>query len=416
MSRKDLTNWIIHFVHRRNPNNDPLEFSYDFEDFNYIPFPDSFTYEGEPIFLTEKYEEDDYGLESDAYAFSVLKKILHDGIIRTGWSYRNGNPTIYGPKSASCFTEMPLYALIEYAKNRKDENSIEPYGIAFLKPELFEAGARPVIYGLSGKHQEAKKGDANYGIGLRTLSSTCGIGLREMYRYVYTNINSQRLIDWTHEREWRWSDSDESFDFAGLPFIAENEKFTFSKIIVIVKTNDEVNDVIDHLQNLYHSKSTNFERMYDLKLLANIGVLAIDDLANMDFDLESIKLDDLPINTMPQIQKIHVRPETYELVKKAIEDAGRISFEESKKKFAEIGDVGPCGWFNIVTYESNSEITQALVDLEIAHSYGKGYYTLYGIKSYPAQSIDVDEPGSVAAAKFLTEKLGQSFSTHIRWD
>lgn len=416
MSRKDLSNWIIHFVHRRNPENDPLEFSYDFEDLEYIPFPDSFTYEGEPIFLTEKYEEDDYPLEPDAYAFGVLKKILHDGIIKTGWSYRKGNPTIYGPKSAACFTEMPLYALIEYAKNRRDENSIEPYGIAFLKPELFEAGARPVIYGLSGKHQEAKETDANFGIGLRSLSTECGIGLREMYRYVYTNINSQRLIDWTHEREWRWADLDKRFEFPGLPFIAENESFTFSKIIVIVKTKEEAEDIIDHLQNLYHSKSTNFERMYDLKVISNTAVLAIEDLAGMEFDLESVKLDDLPISTIPQIQKIEVRPETYELVKKAIEEAGKIAYQESEKKFKEIGDVGPCGWYKIITYESNSEITQALIDLEIAHSYGKGDYTLYGIKSYPAQDIAVSEPGSEAAAKYLTEVLGQPFYTEIRWD
>jgi hypothetical protein len=76
MSRNDLTNWIIHFVHRRNPDNDPLEFSYDFEDMEYEPYPDSFTYEGKPIFKTQKYEEDDYGLESDAYAIGVLKKFF----------------------------------------------------------------------------------------------------------------------------------------------------------------------------------------------------------------------------------------------------------------------------------------------------------------------------------------------------
>lgn len=417
MKRNDLTNWIIHFVHRRNPDNDPLEFSYDFEEMEYIPFPDSFTYEGEPIFKTEKYEEDDYGLEPDAYSIGVLKKILHDGIIKTGWSFRNGNPTIYGPKSAACFTEMPLYALIEYSKNRNNENYIEPYGIAFLKEELFEAGARPVIYGLSGKHKESIKGDDNYGIGLRTLSSECGIGLREMYRYVYTNISTAKRIDWTHEREWRWADLDERFEwFSGLPFIAKNDFFKFSKVIVFVKEKEEVEDVIVHLQHLYHSKTTNFDREYDLNIIANTYVLAIDELSKIEKEIENINLDDLPLNSVPKLEKIVVSEVTKKNVKEAIDKASEIYFNQAEKDFIEKGDVGPCGWLNIVTYTSNSEITQAMIDLGIASSYGKGYYYVSLNKGYPAQAIAVDENGKEMAAKYLTETLGQNFYTHVRWD
>lgn len=417
MNRNDLTNWIIHFIHRRNPENDPLEFFCDFEEKGYQTFPDSFTYKGEPIFKTEKYEEDDYGLAPDAYAIGVLKKILHDGIIKTGWSFRNGNPTIYGPKSAACFTEMPLYALIEYSKNRNNENYIEPYGIAFLKEELFDAGARPVIYGLSGKHKESKDGDANFKIGLRTLSEACGIGLREMYRYVYTNISTTKRIDWTHEREWRWADIDERFKwFSGIPFIAKNEEFNFSKIIVFVKTTEEVENIIEHLQNLYHSKTTNFDREYDLKVLANTYVFAIEELANLDKDITTINLDDLPLNAIPKVPKITVSDETKEKVKKAISNASQIYYENAEKDFKKMGDVGPCGWLNIVTYVANSEITQTLIDLGIASSYGKGYYNISLEKSYPAQAIAVDEKGKELAAKYLTMELGQNFTTHLIWD
>ena len=417
MKRNDLSNWIIHFVHRRNPENDPLEFSYDFEEMEFIPFPDSFTYKGEPIFKTEKYEEDDYGLEPDAYAYGVLKKILHDGIIRTGWSYRNGNPTIYGPKSAACFTEMPFYALIEYSKNRNNENYIEPYGIAFLKEEMFDAGARPVIYGLSGKHIESKKGDKNFGIGFRTLSSQCGIGLREMYRYVYTNISATKRTDWTHEREWRWADLDEKFEwFAGLPFIAKNDFYQFSKIIVFVKSKDEVEDIIEHLQNLYHSKTTNFDREYDLKVIANTYVLAIDELTEIDKEISTIKLDDLPLNSIPKLKKIVVSEETKKSVLDAIKKATEISYNQAAKDFSDKGDIGPCGWVNITTYTANSEVTQALVDLDLAYSFGKGFYTVKLNKEYPAQSIVVDEKGKEMAAKYLTDALGQKFYTYTRWD
>lgn len=415
--RKDLTEWIIHFVHDRNPENDPLEFSYDWDDehgFEYFPFPDTFTYKGEPKFLTEKYQEDDYGLESDAEAYYVLKKILHDGIIKTGWSFRKNLATIYGPKSAACYTEMPLYALLEYAKSRNNE-SIESYGIAFLKEELFEAGARPVIYGLSGKHIEAETGDKNFGIGIRILSEKCGIGLNEMYRYVYTNIKKQKRIDWTHEREWRWADIKERFDFPGMPFIAKNDDFSFSKIIVFVKTNDEVKDILEHIKNLYHSTSTNYGIAYNLNLLENTFVTSIEELSNLKIDLKNVKFDDLPFNRIPKLNKIIVKKETYNFVKEAIREAEEINYKETELKYKEFGDTGLSGFANIVTYEINSEITQALIDLEIAHTYGKGEYIIH-LKGYPIQSMDIQKYGVIKAAEFLTTKLSQNFYPYTKLD
>lgn len=417
MSRHDITDWIIHFVHKRNSENDPLEFSRDWEEtMEYVEFPDNFQFNGEPIYQTNIYEEEEYGLEPDADAMGVLKKILHDGIIKCGWSYRNGNPTIYGPKSAACFTEMPLYALIEYSKNRNNDNYIEPYGIAFLKNELFESGARPVIYGLSGVHKEAIKGDGNFGIGLRTLSSDCGIGLNEMYRYVYTNIRTHKRIDWTHEREWRWADLKEKFDFAGLPFFADNDEFSFSKLIVFVKTNDDVQEIIEHIQHLYHSKSTNYDREYNLTTISNTYILSIEELSKFDKNIDTIKLDDLPLKSIPKLSKIEVKPETIDKIKKAIKIASEISYAECEKVFKEKGDVGGCGWAYVVTYVTNSEITQALIDLELASSYGTGYYYIKLDKSFPAQSLDVDEPGKIKAAEYLTKELGQYFTTHWKWD
>ena len=282
MSRIDLTNWIIHFVHDRIPENEPKEIFYDIEENHSVEIPTNFSYEGEPIYQTDEYAEEDYPIEDDAGVYTVLKKILHDGIIKTGWSFRKGNATIYGPKSAVCFTEMPLYALIEYSKTRSYSGYIAPYGIAFLKEELFTAGARPVIYGLSGNHIEANETDSYFGIGFRTLSQSCGIGLKEMYRYVYTNIKSAKKVDWTHEREWRWADLEDEFYFAGLPFYAENDKISFSKVIVFVRSNSEVIDLMEHLQHLHHSESTNTGCEYRLKTIENTYVLAIDDLQKID--------------------------------------------------------------------------------------------------------------------------------------
>lgn len=416
MARHDLTDWIIHFVHRRNFENDPLEFSIDPETYESIPFPDNFQYNGEPMFQTNLYEEEGYGLEPDAYPFSVLKKILHDGYIKTGWSFRGGNPTIYGPKAAVCFTEMPLYGLIDYAKTRNNENLTEQYGIAFLKDELFAAGARSVIYGLSVTHKEALEEDPNYGIGLRNLASECGIGLKEMYRYVYTRLGAYRNIDWTHEREWRWADLKEDFDFPGIPVFAENDKINFSKIIVLVKTKEESEHIIENLKNLYHSGSTNHGLKYNLNLISNTFVLPLDELNKITKDISLIKLDDLPLHSIPKIKHIAVKKETLEKVKAAIEKASEISYQKSKEHFDKYGDKDVCGHCNVITWYSNTEITQAMVDLKVASSYSDGYYYIHHLKAYPCQSLGAEEAGKNAAAEYLTSVLGQTFSTRSKWD
>ncbi|KFF16525.1 hypothetical protein [Flavobacterium hydatis] len=414
MSRTDLSNWVIHFVHNVNTNNQSIESSFICGDDQYA-IPDGFTYDGKPIRITEKYQEDDYGLPDEACAFEVLKKILHDGVIRAGWSFRSGNPTIYGSKAAACFTEMPLYALIDYAKKRNAEGYVEPYGIAFVKHELFEAGARPVIYGLSVPPKEAVAGDPNFGIGLRSLAAECGIGSKEMYRYVYTKLTRNKSVNWMHEREWRWADVAEEFEFFGMPFYALNEQTKFTKVIIIVKTKYESKEILEHLINLLHSRTTNFDREYDLKLISNTYVLAIDELEGLTNDTASVNLDDLPLSRVPKLPKITVSSEMSERVKEAVRAAELICYEVSKQYFEQYGEKDICGNCTIVTSIPNTEITQALIDLEIANSYAKGDYSFY-LKTYPTQALTAKEKGYTAAAEYLTKTLGQKFTMESSWD
>lgn len=86
------------------------------------------------MFIFNQSFNDDWVLDNNATAFEVLRRIIHDGFIRSSWSYRGGNPTVYGPYSAICFTEMPLYALIDYANKRQSGSGfVGKYGIAFRK-------------------------------------------------------------------------------------------------------------------------------------------------------------------------------------------------------------------------------------------------------------------------------------------
>lgn len=143
--------------------------------------------------------DEEASLGSDPRAIRVLSKIITDGHIRAGWAIRNGRPTIYGPSAAACFTEMPLYGLINYATQRSSHD-VGLYAIAVPRDEFFVAGGRPAIYGLTGPHRE----QYTHGkVWPRKLMPSCGLGEEEQYRYVAMAIDDDRSIDWSHEREWR---------------------------------------------------------------------------------------------------------------------------------------------------------------------------------------------------------------------
>lgn len=124
--RLDLSNWIIHFVHDRNIENE----NYTIDEFGFMTFsssPDGFKFTGEPIYLENPIKAEEEQLDDAASAYEVLRKIITDGYIKASWSYRSHRATIYGPKQAVCFTEMPIKTpcrmffcqLIKHISNRQ---------------------------------------------------------------------------------------------------------------------------------------------------------------------------------------------------------------------------------------------------------------------------------------------------------
>lgn len=416
MNRIDLTDWVIHFVHNRIPS-DSIENIYTTVDDGEFVVPSYFTQDGTPQFISESMIDEEWPLAENAKAFDVLTKIIHDGYIRSGWSFRNGKPTVYGPTSAVCFTEMPLGSLISYANNRG--KYVETYGIALKKKELFKYGGRPVIYGLSTKHQEADDIDPNYSKGLRVLSSKVDIGLKEQYRYVTTNLNEPSRIDWTHEREWRWPLIDSKFGVNGLPVLLDEDYIIqFSDIIIIVSTLDEKKSMLELLKNMYDSGQTNLGYGYNLNLIKSAKVISIEELRLVGGDISKIKIEDISFSSLSRIHEFEVSKDIKEFVNHVWEEAREIAFEAASKYLATAYnniDYGPAGFSNVYTVEQ-SEITQALVDLKIAHSFADGRYVLFGLRECMVQSIDVHEAGAKAAAEYLTEQLGIKFLVHSRLD
>ena len=423
-NRLDLSEWVIHFVHQRKPENDPTtledaveaEFSptnkVDLRPFDYF---DDVT--GHHIL--DRYEEinEESEIEEDADALTVLKKILKDGYIHSGWSFRNDRATIYGLRSAVCFTEMPLYALVEYAKSRSVTGLVDSYGIAFNRGELFQAGARQVIYGLSGDKSEI--GDKIYP---RILDPKCGIGYNEQYRFVDTNIKPEGYgsLDWTHEREWRWPLPYGEAKVPGLPILLNDwyAGYRFTHLIIIVPTDDEQDEILNWLKNLYDTQRSVQDGKYSLIAIQATQVLSLESLKNVIDNEKLINLNDIPLAQLKLPPMFKVDKALEDKVRKAVNDSlnmGCNSIEEYVKENPEYAQSGSCGFAYVCT-DIVSEISEALLIADCARIYGDNTYRIFfpTIKNY--QRIDLYEHGAEVAADYLTAELGQKFYVTSRLD
>ncbi|SEO09134.1 hypothetical protein SAMN04489762_3467 [Terribacillus saccharophilus] len=132
-----------------------------------------------------KFDEDGY-LESNIV--KVLQSILESRTI-IGSTTKSG--FIVGTKRAVCFQDAPLLSVFQNVLHEKrnreqlgNKTRYVPTGLAFKKKKIYQAGGRPVIYEQTKKAKEMLPQD-------------------EWWRIVNFDLNSDNIIDWTHEREWR---------------------------------------------------------------------------------------------------------------------------------------------------------------------------------------------------------------------
>ena len=123
-------------------------------------------------------------------AMDVLIKILRDRKV-VGSTTSSG--FIVGSRSAVCFQDAPIYSIcqnIEFESKRHKEGSekapkYEAFGIMFPKKYVYSKGGRPVIYE-------------------NTLYAKNMLPKDSWWRIVnYDLSDSNNIIDWSHEREWR---------------------------------------------------------------------------------------------------------------------------------------------------------------------------------------------------------------------
>ena len=207
-----------------------------------------------------------------AEPFEVLRKIMTDGSLKCSWSERNSKKTVFGSKPAVCFTEMPLFALFDYANKRNDTQKVSQYGVALMMKELFNRGARNVIYGLTGHSPVETEANGEWRVS--------NLPDEEQYRYMLSGIDE--INDWLHEREWRWVDPESKGYlpiWKNIPnqyFQGFSPDYSWQIIVLLVKTMDEAKIVASD----FHAM--NNDDKYNKTNISNTYILCQDAINQSD--------------------------------------------------------------------------------------------------------------------------------------
>jgi hypothetical protein len=406
--RHDHTKWLIHFVRDRVPEQD---------------------------FPGEAEEEADFyaggELEYDADAFSVLKTIIRLGGLFPGYSFRSGRTTIYGGQPAICATEMPLYSFAVYARDRSNTGKVSAYGLAFLKSEFYEAGGRPVIYGLSVDSVSYVKNEAS----CRIIDPNV-LPLAEQYRYVAYNPSSLKWLDWSHEREWRWIVQNENHDYVwcrdanggygpapGLPlFRGSLDGGFFSVLCIIVWNSSEAREIQELLTGFYLAGSNNYDTPFDRNLISRSSIIVLEDVvAAVEHG------QDLSAQTIEGLQKASLvkpillsspPPDASARVAAALASAVSAGERAATNYLAKHPlDKGSCGYADAVTYEVVDPLVQYMLANGLASGPFDGRVHIKVKESWPlSQLIDYNEHVYSAVADALSTALGIKVWMHSNLD
>ena len=402
--RHDHTAWLTHFVRDRVPEQD---------------FP------GETEEEARYFEGGELGPDADA--FLVLQTIIRLGGLTPGYSFRKGRTTIYGGKPAVCATEMPLYSFAEYVRSRGDGGKVSAYGIAFLKSEFHAAGGRPAIYGLSTDSPTMTRNEPYC-----RIFDEATLPRAEQYRYVAYNPSGASWIDWSHEREWRWTARVEDRDqiwmlvhndcYGFRPGLPIFHGAPFSRVCTIVWTHEEAQEIRKLLTGFYLAGSNNYDTPFDRRLIERSNIIVLQDvIAAVENDrkiqaqtIEGLEKADLlqPI----QITKTPVNAD--KIVAKAMARAGSAAKAAIEDFTAKHGEGSAyCGRADAITYDVTNPIVQYLLKEKHASGPYDGKVWIHFPGDYPfSQSMDYHEAAGRAAAKVLAEELGVDVYCETRSD
>lgn len=405
--RHDHTEWLTHFVRGRNPAQD---FPFENEEQN------GWFCGGE--------------LGWNASAFDVLKTIIRLGGITPGYSFRGGRTTIYGGQPAICATEMPIYSFASYARDRADPTSVSAYGISFLKSEFYAAGGRQAIYGLSTDQVRYIKNDT-----LSRIFEDSILPLREQYRYVAHNPASYlRRIDWSHEREWRWIAQDLDLDeiwaknyngqldpIPALPiFKGQLEGRSFTRLCVIVWSQEEAEEIRRLITSLYLASSNNYDTPFDKNLLLRSRIIVLKDVVDAvesKRDLDAQTIEGLARAQLLQAVVVTTPPTNAAATVAAAMAAAGAAATNATALFVRKGNGFILqGFAHAVTYDVTHPIVQYMLSSGEAMGPFDGAVWIKYPGAYGATEIDLAVNVAQAASDVLSSQLGIDVHVETRLD
>jgi len=392
-NRSDLSEYVIHFLRKQKTDDLP---EYYFKD-------------GEKY-----YPREDQTADMDEMA--CLKNIISEGGLRGGYSFRNTKPTIYGYDPVICFTEMPLFNLIEYAKQRNNQFRISSYGLAIRKKELYAIGGRPVIYGLSKQVEFKYNHSADRQHTFQRIIDPALLPFAEQYRYVAFNLNPDRYSDWSHEREWRITSQDDLWPEHDL--FAEScdglcifEKETFSEVILIVRTPEEAIEIEEYVRpykDSSYTRSSEFTTKIKflildqaIKALEKPDIKGIEDLSQSCF--YEFKSPALPAEEAEKIRKLLIYC--------------RAEAKKSGEEYLEAHtDFGFCGRSMVVSSQMNHPVIRYLFEHQLASCIEGNYNLKHVLDDIPsAQSLEFHRHVANKVVQILNKEYENLFSTYV-WE
>ena len=403
MEREDMSSWLIHFTKDINVNNevDVLIESNEFTN-------------GELVLdYTNQFNT---GINTYT-AFDVLCNIIRECGIRYGYSFRNGKTTLYGGEPVICFTEMPIFSLIQYAK-RRNSDSNSTFGIAIRKDDAFKYGARPVIYGLS---EDTNISYIKNTSTLRILKE-CILPKHEQYRLVALKLGDDKVVDWTHEREWRIKRRNDithntfienGYELVEIEHLNIFEENGFCKeIILIVDTDSQADELYDLILPLMDSHSNE----YGVSFCPNkLSILIIGNLKNETKPFR--KIEDISPKSYFKVELPNISNEELKWLEKVILYCREVISKEATEKYLkkhkiddEIKDFrDACGYSNIVCYESRNKYLRGLIKICVATPLSRSYLIKATEPSFSSQSISFHEFIANEVCDYLNSKIENIF-------
>lgn len=374
--RYDLSSRLIHFFREVDVTSDSYVEFPEFWGFGNIAEGNIYT----PLFL--------------------LRSAIRHNLIFATWAVRKSKRTIYGPHPAVCFTEMPLAAFLESSKIRSEAGeAMSSYGISFLKNEMFDLGARPVIYGLSVPHSEVESKKPS-----ERIINPIFLPINEQYRYVTYNPTGTYKVDWTHEREWRWPHfasikkfEDEIDEFGLVSEIRDFPHFDIeliktSEIGVIVKTSQEAELVLSDILAIHDRKGYSpYKFIFFTDQITSTSKILAPDEEKKELNKSTIDLSKYIIPNLNRDEKI---------LNEFLEIANQV--EESFPEIEE-GEFGGC-WLWV--FDSFSEFTRALVNNERIQVNSQNKYLCFPYEFSDSRSLRQREKMTIELSRRLKEHFG----------